>query len=332
MPIIILLIGLSTIITIYVGGIKTIDGEINYADIVQFVIYVNMLTWPFASIGWVTSIVQRAAASQERINEFMKEVPEIVSGPIKPEAIDGLIEFKNVSYTYEDSGIKALNEISFKIEPGKTLAIIGRTGSGKSTIADLISRLYDVSSGEILVDHHQIKELDLDVLRSSIGYVPQEVFLFSESIENNIRFGLQEDVEFSEIEQAAKDAHIHHNIAAFKNKFGTVLGERGITLSGGQKQRISIARAIVRKPAILIFDDCLSAVDTETEEAILSNLKRIMNGKTTIIVSHRISSIQHADEIIVLEAGSIIERGNHRELIDKNGSYYELYNKQLSTT
>jgi ATP-binding cassette subfamily B multidrug efflux pump len=330
MPIIILLIGISTIITIYVGGIQTIDGEITSADIVQFVIYVNMLTWPFASIGWVTSIVQRAAASQERINEFMDEKPEIVSGELAPDKIDGTIEFKNVSFTYPDSGIQALKGIDFKVEPGKTLAIIGRTGSGKSTIADLVGRLYDATAGSILIDGHQITELNLDSLRSNIGYVPQEVFLFSESIENNIRFGIDTEVDFETIEQAAKDAHIHHNIIEFKEQFDTVLGERGITLSGGQKQRISIARALVRQPNILIFDDCLSAVDTETEEEILSNLKRIMAGKTTIIVSHRISSIQHADEIIVIDDGKIIERGRHQELLDAKGSYRDLYDKQLS--
>jgi ATP-binding cassette subfamily B multidrug efflux pump len=330
MPIIILLIGISTIITIYVGGIQTIDGEITSADIVQFVIYVNMLTWPFASIGWVTSIVQRAAASQERINEFMDEKPEIVSGELAPDKIDGTIEFKNVSFTYPDSGIQALKGIDFKVEPGKTLAIIGRTGSGKSTISDLVGRLYDATAGSILIDGHQITELNLDSLRSNIGYVPQEVFLFSESIENNIRFGIDTEVDFETIEQAAKDAHIHHNIIEFKEQFDTVLGERGITLSGGQKQRISIARALVRQPNILIFDDCLSAVDTETEEEILSNLKRIMAGKTTIIVSHRISSIQHADEIIVIDDGKIIERGRHQELLDAKGSYRDLYDKQLS--
>jgi len=330
MPIIILLIGISTIITIYVGGIQTIDGEITSADIVQFVIYVNMLTWPFASIGWVTSIVQRAAASQERINEFMDEKPEIVSGNLTPEKIDGSIEFKNVSFTYPDSGIQALKGIDFKVEPGKTLAIIGKTGSGKSTISDLVGRLYDATDGEILVDGNEIRQLNLDSLRSNIGYVPQEVFLFSESIENNIRFGIDTDVDFSEVEQAAKDAYIHHNIIEFKEQFNTILGERGITLSGGQKQRISIARALVRKPNILIFDDCLSAVDTETEEEILSNLKRIMDGKTTIIVSHRISSIQHADEIIVLDDGEIIERGRHTDLLELNGAYRDLYDKQLS--
>ncbi|MFT7613943.1 MAG: ATP-binding cassette subfamily B multidrug efflux pump [Parvicellaceae bacterium] len=330
MPIIILLIGISTIITIYVGGIQTIDGEITSADIVQFVIYVNMLTWPFASIGWVTSIVQRAAASQERINEFMDEKPEIVSGELAPDKIDGTIEFKNVSFTYPDSGIQALKGIDFKVEPGKTLAIIGRTGSGKSTITDLVGRLYDATAGSILIDGHQITELNLDSLRSNIGYVPQEVFLFSESIENNIRFGIDTEVDFETIVQAAKDAHIHHNIIEFKEQFDTVLGERGITLSGGQKQRISIARALVRQPNILIFDDCLSAVDTETEEEILSNLKRIMAGKTTIIVSHRISSIQHADEIIVIDDGKIIERGRHQELLDAKGSYRDLYDKQLS--
>lgn len=330
MPIIMLLIGLSTIITIYVGGVKTIQGEITYGDIVQFVIYVNMLTWPFASIGWVTSIVQRAAASQERINEFLKQEPEIVSGPLKVNSIEGEVEFNDVGFIYPDSGIQALNGISFTIKPGKTLAIIGRTGSGKSTIADLTGRLFDVTSGEIRIDGKPIRKYDLEGFRSNLGYVPQEVFLFSESIRANIQFGSHDELTMEEIAQAANDAHIHHNIEGFKDGYETILGERGITLSGGQKQRISIARAIVRKPKILIFDDCLSAVDTETEEAILTNLNRIMKGRTTIIISHRISSIQHADEIIVLDEGKIIERGSHKELLDQKGAYLELYNKQLA--
>ncbi len=330
MPTIILLIGLSVVITIYYGGLKTIDGEITYGKILQFVMYVNMLTWPFASVGWVTSIVQRAAASQERINQFLHEEPEIQSGPEKPDEITGEIEFQNVSFVYPDSGIRALEGVSFKVEPGKTLAIMGRTGSGKSTIADLVGRLYDSTQGRVLIDGRPIESYELGALRSHIGYVPQEVFLFSKSIRDNIQFGSKRSLSDEEIIQAAKDAHIHHNIVDFKNQYDTILGERGITLSGGQKQRISIARALVNEPSILIFDDCLSAVDTETEEAILTNLKRIMKGKTTIIISHRISSIQHADEILVLSDGKIAERGTHAELLVQNGSYAELYQQQLS--
>lgn len=331
MPIIILIIGISTALVIYVGGLQTIDGDMKTADIFLFIMYIGMLTWPFASIGWVTSIVQRAAASQERINEFLNEEPEIVSGSVTPSDVKGEIVFEHVSFTYPDSGIEALKNISFKIAPGKTLAVIGKTGSGKSTLAELIGRLYDVTSGKILIDGKDLRELNSQAFRSYLGYVPQEVFLFSDTIANNIRFGINNrDVPVEEIELAAKQAHIHHNIVDFAEGYETVLGERGITLSGGQKQRISIARAIIRQPQILIFDDCLSAVDTETEEIILRHLKTIMEDKTTIIISHRISAIQHADEIVVLENGSIIEKGTHSELLKLQGSYYDLYQKQLT--
>jgi ATP-binding cassette, subfamily B, multidrug efflux pump len=330
LPIIMLLIGLSTIITIYVGGVKTINGEISYGDIVQFVIYVNMLTWPFASIGWVTSIVQRAAASQERINEFIQEKPDIVSGPDKVTRFGGRLEFKNVSFEYPKTKIQALNNVSFSIEPGKTLAIIGRTGSGKSTITDLAARLYDPTKGKVILDNTPLYQYDLKAFRSNIGYVPQEVFLFSDTIANNIGFGLEREYSLEEIQEAAINAHIDHNIRTFTDGYQTIMGERGITLSGGQKQRISIARALIRKPGILILDDCLSAVDTETEEVILNNLKTITSNTTTIINSHRISSIQHADEIIVLDSGTIVERGKHEELLNKQGVYFKLYEKQLA--
>ena len=330
LPIIMLLIGLSTIITIYVGGLKTVNGEISYGDIVQFVIYVNMLTWPFASIGWVTSIVQRAAASQERINEFMQEKPDIVSGPDKITRFEGKLEFKDVSFEYPKTKIQALNNVSFSIEPGKTLAIIGRTGSGKSTISDLAARLYDPTKGKVILDNTPLYQYDLKAFRSNIGYVPQEVFLFSDTIANNIGFGLEREYSLEEIQEAAINAHIDHNIQTFTDGYQTIMGERGITLSGGQKQRISIARALIRKPGILILDDCLSAVDTETEEVILNNLKTIMSNTTTIINSHRISSIQHADEIIVLDSGTIVERGKHEELLNKQGVYFKLYEKQLA--
>lgn len=332
-PLMILLIGLSTLLTIYIGGLEAIKGNITTGNIAEFVIYINMLTWPVAAIGWVTSLVQRAAASQERLNEFLSIEPEIYNPTVEPLDLKGKIEFNHVSFVYPDSGIKALDDISFSIEPGKSLAIIGRTGSGKSTIAALITRLYDVTSGELLIDGQPINAINLDEYRKQIGSVPQEVFLFSDTIFGNIAFGVK-DSDFErdlkvEVEEAAKNAAIYDNIVDFPAKFDTRVGERGITLSGGQKQRISIARAIVRNPKILIFDDCLSAVDTETEEEILSNLKRIMEGKTSIIISHRVSSVKDADEIIVLDEGQIMERGNHKQLLEKGGIYTDLYNKQV---
>ncbi|MCH2216214.1 MAG: ABC transporter ATP-binding protein/permease [Flavobacteriales bacterium] len=330
MPAIILLIGLSTIITIYVGGIKAIQGEITIGNIAEFVIYVNMLTWPFASVGWVTSLVQRAAASQERINEFLHTAPEIVNKNSEPSKIAGNIIFENVSFSYTDSGIEALKNINLSVPKGSTLAIIGRTGSGKSTIANLICRLYDASSGHITIDQQPIEEINLNDLRCAIGYVPQDVFLFSDTIANNIAFGLDSEVATSKlIRDASQKAYVEHNIEDFPDKFETLLGERGINLSGGQKQRVSIARAIARKPQILIFDDCLSAVDTETEEKILNNLQMVMNGKTTILISHRISTVKTADQIIVLDSGIILEQGTHHQLVAKKGEYYALYQKQL---
>ncbi|MFT5903937.1 MAG: ATP-binding cassette subfamily B multidrug efflux pump [Cryomorphaceae bacterium] len=330
MPAIILLIGLSTIITIYVGGIKAIQGEISIGNIAEFVIYVNMLTWPFASVGWVTSLVQRAAASQERINEFLHTEPEIANPKKEQDNISGKIEFNHVSFVYPDSGIEALQNVSFTVSKGSTLAIIGRTGSGKSTIANLICRNFDVTKGQLLVDSKPIESLNLESLRNSIGYVPQDVFLFSDTIANNIGFGLNpEDVGPEIVEQAAENAHVKHNIDDFQRKFETILGERGINLSGGQKQRVSIARAIAREPDILIFDDCLSAVDTETEEIILGNLRKIMEGKTTLLISHRVSTVKMADQIIVLDHGKVIEKGSHEDLLALDGEYRDLYQKQL---
>jgi len=329
-PIIISMIGLSTIITIYIGGLKVINDQLDVGDIAEFVIYVNMLTWPFASVGWVSSLVQRAAASQKRVNEFLHTPIEIVE---KAEPINEIIEsleFRNVNFTYPNTGIQALKNVSFKVSKGQTIALTGKTGSGKSTCATLVERLFDTSEGEVLFNGKNIKDFNISEFRSQIGYVPQEVFLFSDTIKNNIAFGLaKDDVTDEMVIQAAKDAHIHHNIETFENKYETKVGERGITLSGGQKQRVSIARAIIRKPEILIFDDCLSAVDTETEEIILDNLKRIMPNKINIIIGHRISSIKHADHIVVMEDGVIIEQGSHDDLVAKEGWYSETYRKQL---
>ena len=330
MPTIMLLIGVSTIITIYIGILLTYEGSVTPGNIASFIFYVNMLTWPFASIGWVTSLVQRAAASQERINEFLKEQPEIINPSTAALNVEGKIEFKNVSFTYPYSGIRAIRNVSFTVKPGSSLAILGKTGSGKSTIVNLLTRQFDPQSGEIEIDGHNLTSVNLEQFREQIGVVPQEVFLFSDTIGNNIRFGMgKEDVPQEIIEKAAKAMHVHHNIIRFKEGYNTVLGERGINLSGGQKQRISMARAIIRNPRILVLDDCLSAVDTETEEIIQQNLKSIMQDKTSLIISHRISSIRECDHIIVLENGSIIEEGTHESLLKINGYYTEMYEKQL---
>lgn len=329
-PTMLTLIGLSTLLTIYVGGKQAIAGEVTTGNIAEFIIYINMLTWPVAAIGWITSIIQRAAASQTRINEFLSTEPEIVNTVSKPTEVKGTIRFQNVEFVYPDSGIRALNGVDFEVNQGESLAILGRTGSGKSTIASLITRTYDTTTGNVLIDGKPIQQMNLTSVRSSIGYVPQDVFLFSESISRNIAFGdALETMTEDQVHLAAKQADIYDNIIEFPKGFDTHIGERGITLSGGQKQRISIARAIIRDPQILIFDDCLSAVDTETEEKILGHLKDLMKGKTTIIISHRISSVKHADKIIMLEKGKIIERGNHQQLLDLNGVYAELYQKQL---
>ncbi|SFC61985.1 ATP-binding cassette, subfamily B [Zunongwangia mangrovi] len=329
-PLMVLLIGISNVLVIYVGGRQYITGQIdNLGVIVEFLLYVNMLTWPVASIGWVTSLVKQAEASQERINEFLDSDPEIKNHKETEDQIKGKVTFKNVNFTYEDTNITALKNISFEVNQGETLAIIGKTGSGKSTVLDLIGRLYDVEEGAIEVDGKNVKNLNLDSLRRNIGYVPQDAFLFSDSIRNNIKFG-KENATDQDVIEAAKTASVHKNIQSFSKGYDTVLGERGITLSGGQKQRVSIARAIIQNPQILLFDDCLSAVDTETEEAILSNLFKISRDKTTIIVSHRISSAKNADKIIILEDGNIVQQGTHEELIKTDGYYKELYAKQLN--
>jgi len=327
-PLMILLIGISNIIVLYIGGKQYIAGEIQLGAIGAFVMYVNILTWPVAVVGWVTSMVQQAEASQQRINEFLEQVPEILNNVNETTVVDGTIEFKNVSLTYDDTDITALNKVNFVIEKGETLAVLGKTGSGKSTIINLISRLYDVSEGEVLIDGKNIKDCNLYDVRSQIGFVPQDPFLFSDTIQNNIKFGKEEATQ-EEIIEAAKNAVIHDNIIGFKDGYKTILGERGVTLSGGQKQRTSIARAIIKKPKILIFDDCLSAVDTETEEQILSNLERVSSDKTAVIISHRVSSVKNADKIIILEAGEIVQQGIHNQLIKVDGYYKELYEQQL---
>jgi ATP-binding cassette subfamily B protein len=328
-PLMILLIGISNILVIYIGGKQYLAGEISVGLIAEFILYVNMLTWPVAIVGWLTSIVQRAAASQERINEFLNVEPELKNTPTYNQKVKGKIEFKNVGFKYEDTEITALSNLSFTINEGETTAILGKTGSGKSTILDLVARLYDTTSGEILIDGEPIKHFDLTNLRESIGAVPQDAFLFSDSIKNNIKFG-KEDATDEEIINIAKDAVVHENIIGFSKKYDTVLGERGITLSGGQKQRVSIARALIKNPKIYLFDDCLSAVDTETEEEILNNLKKASKNRTTLIVSHRVSSAKNADKILVLEDGRLIQEGTHEELNNNPGYYKELYHKQLS--
>lgn len=327
-PTILLLVGLSTIITVYIGGIEVMNGTITAGNIAEFIVYVNQLTFPVMSLGWVTSLVQRAAASQKRINEFLSTSPEIISPSGARSEIKGTIEFKNISFTYPDTGIQALRDISFKVNTGELLAIIGRTGAGKSTIANLLMRMYDADRGAILIDSRPLNELDLSSLRQQVSFVPQEVFLFSETIRNNIAFGIS-DPDIVSIENAAKDAAVYDNIIEFEKGFETMIGERGITLSGGQKQRLSIARAIIKEPRILIFDDCLSAVDTHTEEQILNNLGRIMRDKTSILIAHRVSTIKNADKILVMDAGEIVEQGNHESLMKLNGIYFKLYEKQL---
>jgi len=328
-PLMMLLIGVSNINVIYIGGQQYINGEIGLGLIAEFIIYVNMLTWPVAVVGWLTSVVQRAEASQKRINEFLQYEPEIVSGSHLPENFKGQVVFEEVSFTYPDTGIEALKSVSFTLEPGQTLAILGKTGAGKTTVLELVSRLYDVSSGRILIDGHPIEELELTALRNHIGAVPQEAFLFSDTIENNIRFG-DHSATLERIQKYAQKAVVHDNIMGFTKQYETLLGERGITLSGGQKQRVSIARALIREPRIYLFDDCLSAVDTETEEEILNNLQSESQDRTTFIVSHRVSAARHADRILILDKGKIIQSGTHEQLVAVPGYYKDLYEEQLA--
>jgi len=329
-PLMILLIGVSNIFVIYIGGKQYLDGRIeNIGIIAEFIIYVNMLTWPVASLGWISSIVQQAEASQKRINEFLKQKSEITNKTKAYKKLTGKIEFKNVSFTYSESKIQALKDVDFVIEQNKSLGLIGITGSGKTTALKLLTRMYNLNSGEILIDNKIITEFDLESLRKQIGVVPQDSFLFSDSIINNIRFG-DEKANKKEVEEVCKIAGIHDEIIKFKNGYDTILGERGVNLSGGQKQRICIARALIKKPKILILDDCLSALDTETELKLIKSLKNYIKNTTTIISSHRLSSVQNLDEIVVLGDGKIIQKGNHEQLIKEKGYYKELFQKQLT--
>jgi ATP-binding cassette subfamily B protein len=326
-PLMILLIGFSNLIVIFVGGNQYIQGEIEIGVLAEFIIYVNMLTWPVAVVGWITNIIQQAEASQKRINAFLKEMPEITGGPGVPQPLQGTIKFKGVTFQYEETGITALSDINLTLKAGSTTGIIGNIGSGKSTLLDLIPRLYDPNKGTISIDGEDLKNFTLEQLREAIGYVPQNAFLFSESIEDNLRFG-KAKATHEEIQEATKGAAVHANIQAFKKGYKTLLGERGVTLSGGQIQRVSIARALLKNPTILLLDDCLSAVDTDTEEEILKYLKKFTKNKTTLIVSHRISSLKHADQIVVLENGKIIQQGKHADLIESEGYYRALHEKQ----
>lgn len=330
-PLMILLIGCSNLIVIFVGGNQYIQGTIEIGVLAEFIIYINMLTWPVAVVGWITSIVQQAEASQKRINAFLEEQPETESGKGIGKPIKGTLEFKNVSLTYPETGVKALDNLNLTVPSGSTLGIIGNIGSGKSTLLDTLMRLYDPSEGSIYLDEHNLKEFELSELRNNIGYVPQNAFLFSESIEDNIRFGKPEATEEA-IQTVAKKAAVHDNIIKFKEGYKTLLGERGVTLSGGQIQRVSIARALIKDPQILLLDDCLSAVDTDTEEEILSHLKSVTKNITTLIVSHRISSLKHADQIVVFENGKIVQQGQHADLIEVDGYYKDLFEIQQANS
>lgn len=329
MPTMVLLVGLSTIFTVYIGSLEVIAGRLSVGNIAEFVIYVTMLTWPVASLGWVVTIIQRAAASQQRINEFLKETPSIRSGVIACDSLKGDIELSNVSFRYSEDRKEALKNVSIKVPAGKSLGVLGKTGAGKSTLVNVLLRLVDVNEGLVRINGIDIRDYQTSEFRKRIGCVPQDVFLFSDTIEENIAFGIEPPYSTGAIETAAKNADLYANIMDFPLKFNTMVGERGLTLSGGQKQRLSIARAIIRDPDILIFDDCLSAVDTITEEKILSNLITLMEGKTTILISHRVATVKSCDQIVVLEDGRIVETGTHDSLLLQKGYYTHLFESQL---
>ena len=330
-PLMIFMVGLSTLITIFVGGKLYMAGEVSAGNITEFIYYVNLLTWPIASIGWVTSLVQSASASMERLDEFLNEAPDFESGQYIPKKFKGRIVFEKVSFTYPNSGVEALKDVSFELEAGQSLGILGKTGAGKSTVAALIVRQYDPTSGRITIDGVDLKEWNLPALKSHLGWVPQEAFLFSDTIANNIAFGM-DAMDLAEVINAAKAAGVHDNISEFPKSYETRVGARGVTLSGGQKQRVSIARALIKKPEIMVFDDCLSAVDTETEEIILRNIKAATQDVSSLIIAHRISSVKHCDQIICLEDGRVIERGTAEELEQAGGHYTELVALQLDTS
>jgi ATP-binding cassette subfamily B protein len=330
-PLMIFMVGLSTLITIFVGGKLYMAGEVSAGNITEFIYYVNLLTWPIASIGWVTSLVQSASASMERLDEFLNEAPDFESGQYIPKEFKGRIVFEKVSFTYPNSGVEALKDVSFDLKAGQSLGILGKTGAGKSTVAALIVRQYDPTSGRITIDGVDLKEWNLPALKSHLGWVPQEAFLFSDTIANNIAFGM-DAMDLAEVINAAKAAGVHDNISEFPKSYETRVGERGVTLSGGQKQRVSIARALIKKPEIMVFDDCLSAVDTETEEIILRNIKAATQDVSSLIIAHRISSVKHCDQIICLEDGRVIERGTAEELEQAGGHYTELVALQLDTS
>jgi ATP-binding cassette subfamily B multidrug efflux pump len=330
-PLMIVLIGTSTVITVYIGGLQVVSGKITTGNIAEFVIYVNMLTWPVTAIGWIASIIQQASASQKRINEFLKTTPEIMGPDVPAKSLKGKVEFKNVSFVYPDTGIQALEDISFTLEPGQKMAIIGKTGSGKSTLADLLVRMYDVTEGQILVDNQDVRAHQLDSLRRQVGYAPQDVFLFSDTVQANVAFG-NPKASREEIETYCRYASVYEDITELSDGFDTLVGERGVTLSGGQKQRISIARALIKKPGIVVLDDSLSAVDTRTEKAILEYLDTTLSGTTAIIITHRIYSLLDFDKILVLEHGRISQMGTHEDLIRQGGYYAELYEKQQVET